>query len=64
MTPPPPGDALGREAVQNPLQLADIGVPDPLIRITPFVVVIVVLALVGRTRLPSAAGEHYESGVE
>jgi simple sugar transport system permease protein len=39
-------------------------VPDPLIRITPFVMVVVVLALVGRTRLPSAAGEHYESGEE
>jgi simple sugar transport system permease protein len=39
-------------------------VPDPLIRITPFVMVIVVLALVGRTRLPDAAGEHYESGEE
>jgi simple sugar transport system permease protein len=26
--------------------------------------VVVVLALVGRTRLPSAAGEHYESGEE
>ena len=54
----------GLQAVQNPLQLADIGVPDPLIRITPFVMVVVVLALVGRTRLPDAAGEHYESGEE
>jgi simple sugar transport system permease protein len=54
----------GLQAVQNPLQLADIGVPDPLIRITPFVMVIVVLALVGRTRIPASAGEHYESGEE
>jgi simple sugar transport system permease protein len=54
----------GLQAVQNPLQLADIGVPDPLIRITPFVMVVVVLALVGRTRLPDAAGEHYEFGEE
>jgi len=54
----------GLQAVENPLQLADIGVPDPLIRITPFVMVIVVLALVGRTRIPASAGEHYESGEE
>jgi ABC-type uncharacterized transport system permease subunit len=52
----------GLDAVQVSLQLRDIGIPDPLIRIIPFVMVIVVLALVGRTRIPAAAGEHYESG--
>ena len=54
----------GLQAVQNPLQLAEVGLPGSLVRITPFVVVVVVLALVGRTRLPSAAGDHYESGEE
>jgi simple sugar transport system permease protein len=54
----------GLDALQIVLQLRDVGVPNQLIRITPFVMVIVVLALVGRTRLPSAAGEHYESGEE
>ena len=54
----------GLQAVQNPLQLDEVGLPGSLVRITPFVVVVVVLALVGRTRLPSAAGDHYESGEE
>jgi simple sugar transport system permease protein len=54
----------GLDAVQTVLQLENIGVPNPLIRIIPFVVVIAVLALVGRTRLPDAAGEHFESGEE
>ena len=54
----------GLDAIQIALQLRDVGVPNQLIRITPFVMVIVVLALVGKTRLPSAAGEHYESGEE
>ncbi|WP_336023203.1 ABC transporter permease [Halobellus salinisoli] len=52
----------GLDAMQTFLQLQGIGVPRQLIRITPFVVVIIVLALVGRTRIPEAAGEHYESG--
>jgi ABC-type uncharacterized transport system permease subunit len=52
------------QAMQDGLQIINIGVPNQLIRIIPFVVVIIVLALVGRTRLPSAAGEHYESGEE
>jgi simple sugar transport system permease protein len=54
----------GLDAIQIALQLRNIGVPNQLIRITPFVMVIVVLALVGRTQLPEAAGEHYESGEE
>lgn len=51
----------GLDAVQTVLQLQGVGIPRQLIRITPFVVVILVLALVGRTRLPEAAGEHYET---
>jgi simple sugar transport system permease protein len=52
----------GLDAMQTALQLRNIGVPNQLIRVLPFVTVIVVLALVGRTRIPEAAGEHYESG--
>jgi simple sugar transport system permease protein len=48
--------------MQTALQLQNIGVPNQLVRVIPFVMVIVVLALVGRTRIPEAAGEHYESG--
>ena len=51
----------GLDAVQTVLQLEGIGIPRQLIRVTPFVVVIIVLALVGRTRLPEAAGEHYDT---
>lgn len=54
----------GLDALQSGLQLENIGLPNPLIRIIPFVIVIVVLALFGRTRLPEAAGEHFESGEE
>lgn len=54
----------GLDAVQIALQLRDVGVPNQLIRIVPFVMVIIVLALVGRTQLPEAAGDHYESGEE
>ena len=54
----------GLDAIQTVLQLQGIGLPRQLIRIIPFVVVIIVLALVGRTRLPEAAGDHYESGEE
>ncbi|MFB6086603.1 MAG: ABC transporter permease [Halodesulfurarchaeum sp.] len=45
-------------------QVAAIEVPSSLIRIVPYVTVIIVLALVGHTRIPEAAGEHYESGEE
>jgi simple sugar transport system permease protein len=54
----------GLDALQVNLQIADVGVPDSLVRTIPFVTVIVVLALVGRTRIPAAAGEHFESGEE
>ncbi|MFD1515327.1 ABC transporter permease [Halomarina rubra] len=50
------------EAIQNPLQTAGIGVPSDLIGTLPYIGVIVVLALVGRTRIPEAAGDHYETG--
>ncbi|MFB6133796.1 MAG: ABC transporter permease [Halanaeroarchaeum sp.] len=45
-------------------QVAAIEVPSSLIRIVPYVTVVVVLALVGKTRIPAAAGEHFESGEE
>ncbi|WP_410764786.1 ABC transporter permease [Haloferax sp. DFSO60] len=53
----------GLEAVQIRLQqVPGYAVPDSLIQTIPYVTVIVVLALVGRTRIPAAAGEHYDSG--
>ena len=54
----------GLDALQLTLQTRGTGIPDSLVRIVPFVTVIVVLALVGRTRIPEAAGEHFESGEE
>jgi simple sugar transport system permease protein len=54
----------GLDALQVNLQIVDVGVPDSLVRTIPFVTVIIVLALVGRTRIPEAAGEHYSSGEE
>jgi len=55
----------GLDALQTGLQnVAGYDLPSSLVRIIPFVSVIVVLALVGRTRIPEAAGDHYESGEE
>lgn len=55
----------GLEALQLRLQqVPGYAVPDSLIQTIPYITVIVVLALVGRTRIPKAAGEHYESGEE
>ncbi|MDZ5811209.1 ABC transporter permease [Halorubrum sp. AD140] len=51
----------GLDAMQIRLQQLGYAVPDTLVQTIPYVVVIVVLALVGRTRLPAAAGEHYET---
>ncbi|TKX77325.1 ABC transporter permease, partial [Halorubrum sp. SD626R] len=51
----------GLDAVQVRLQQLGYAVPDTLVQTIPYVVVIVVLALVGRTRIPEAAGEHYET---
>jgi len=53
----------GLDATQLTLQARDVfNVPTELVRTIPYITVIVVLALFGRTRLPSAAGDHYESG--
>src|SRR6056297_592612 len=50
------------DALQIRLQQLGYSIPSELIGIIPYVTVIIVLAFVGRTRSPSAAGEHYESG--
>jgi ABC-type uncharacterized transport system permease subunit len=53
----------GLDATQLTLQARDVfQVPRPLVRTIPYVAVIVVLALFGRTRLPSSAGDSYDSG--
>jgi simple sugar transport system permease protein len=52
------------DALQIRLQQLGYNVPSEVIGIIPYVTVVVVLAFVGHTRLPSAAGEHYESGEE
>ena len=52
----------GLDAMQVGLQTAGTGIPSSLVRVIPFVMVIVVLALVGRTRIPEAAGDYYDSG--
>ncbi|WP_049922130.1 ABC transporter permease [Halopiger djelfimassiliensis] len=52
----------GLNSIQNSLQLAGYEIPTELIRTIPHMTVIVVLVLVGRTRLPDAAGENYDSG--
>ncbi|MFW6004239.1 MAG: ABC transporter permease [Halodesulfurarchaeum sp.] len=55
----------GLEAVQIALQVGDVfAIPESLVRTIPYITVVIVLALVGHTRLPAAAGEHYESGEE
>lgn len=46
------------------LRLQGLGVPSSLIQTIPYVTVIIVLALVGKTQIPKAAGEYYESGEE
>ncbi|SEV81945.1 ABC transporter permease [Natrinema salifodinae] len=52
----------GLNSVQTTLQSAGYAIPTELIRTIPHMTVIVVLVFVGRTRLPDAAGDHYESG--
>ena len=55
----------GLDAIQLTLQARDVfALPSALVRTLPFVTVVIVLALFGRTRIPAAAGEHYESGEE
>lgn len=52
----------GLDALQIQLQqIAGYTVSATLVGIIPYIAVLVVLTFVGRTRLPSAAGEHYES---
>jgi ABC-type uncharacterized transport system permease subunit len=41
-------------------QIGGLPVPQPLFRVLPFVIVILVLMFVGRTRIPAALGEHYD----
>jgi simple sugar transport system permease protein len=52
------------DALQFRLQQVGAGLPPELVQMVPYATVIVVLALVGHTRIPEAAGEHYESGEE
>lgn len=53
------------DGIQTQLQsLPAYGLPDQLVRTTPYIAVIVVLLFVGKTRIPSAAGENYDSGEE
>ncbi|MEZ3164233.1 ABC transporter permease [Halorubrum sp. RMP-47] len=51
----------GLDATQIRLQQLGYAIPDTLVQTIPYVVVIVVLTLVGRTQIPEAAGEHYET---
>ncbi len=52
----------GLDALQLELQqVAGFDVSATLVGIIPYVAVLVVLTFVGRTRMPSAAGEHYEA---
>jgi simple sugar transport system permease protein len=49
------------DALQTRLQQLGYGIPSSLVETIPYIVVIIVLAFVGRTRIPSAAGDHYET---
>ena len=52
----------GLDALQLQLQrVPGYDVSSTLVGLIPYVAVILVLTFVGRTRMPSAAGEHYES---
>ncbi|RRJ31045.1 ABC transporter permease [Halocatena pleomorpha] len=46
------------------IQLQSGYLPSSLVQTIPYITVIIVLAGVGRTRTPDAAGDHYESGEE
>jgi len=41
-------------------QISALAIPQQFFRVLPFVVVILVLMFVGRTRIPAALGEHYD----
>jgi simple sugar transport system permease protein len=47
--------------LQIQLQTAGIEVPNRLVNLFPYVAVIVVLSVWGKTRMPSAVGESYET---
>ncbi|SEV95664.1 ABC transporter permease [Halobacterium jilantaiense] len=53
----------GLESLQIGIQqFTPYEIPSQLIQLIPYATVVVVLVLVGRTRIPDAAGEYYESG--
>jgi len=52
----------GLDALQLQLQrVGGVEISSTLVGILPYVAVLVILAFVGKTRMPGAAGEHYES---
>jgi simple sugar transport system permease protein len=54
----------GVNALQIQLQTVGISIPNRLAGLFPFFAVLVVLTLVGRTRMPSAVGKAYETEEE
>jgi len=52
----------GLDALQLQLQRVEgIEISSTLVGVLPYVAVLVILAFVGKTRMPSSAGKHYES---
>lgn len=51
----------GMDALQVQLQTIGISLPSSLTGLFPYITVLVVLVLVGRTRMPAAAGEPYDT---
>lgn len=52
----------GLEALQLGIQrTSELGLPSRLVGVLPYVIVLIVLAFVGKTQMPSSAGDHYES---
>jgi simple sugar transport system permease protein len=51
----------GAEQLQTQLQTVGVDVSASLVGLLPYVIVIVVLTVYGRTQMPSAVGEAYES---
>jgi simple sugar transport system permease protein len=54
----------GVDALQIQLQTVGISIPNRFAGLFPYFAVLVVLAFVGKTRMPSAAGEPYETEEE
>jgi simple sugar transport system permease protein len=50
----------GTDTLQVQLQTVGVTLPQSLVSLFPYVAVLVVLVLVGRTRLPAAVGEPYD----